>query len=292
MLANVNHDEKPPATFLGACVQYDVRRGDVGANVASAEQHLRAAAAAGVQLAVLPELWSTSFAPSWPPDVLAAARAADARIGQLAHELDMVIVASAVEEDAGSLFNRALVLDRGAIAASYRKIHLFSPNAEDRMLSAGSQPAVTDTSLGRLAVAICYDLRFAELTRWFFYQQAEILAVPAQWPESRASHWRALVDARAVENQCFVLGCNRTGSESSLKTADQLAFPGNSRIVDPMGEVLACGSGDAGIVVAEIETRKVRTMRRMMPIDKDRRVDLYGQWWASPWAPAVSRRTP
>lgn len=294
MLATAMHDDNPATAFLGACVQFDVRRGDVAANLASAEMHLRNAADAGVKLAVLPELWSTSFAPTWSDELVTAASAADARLTALSGELDMVVVASAVEADGGRVFNRVLVRDRGTDVARYRKIHLFTPNAEDRAMSAGSQPVVVDTSAGRIAVAVCYDLRFAEMTRWFFYQNAEVLAVPSQWPESRASHWRALVDARAVENQCFVLGCNRTGSETSLKTSDQLAFPGNSRIVDPMGEVLASGQGETGAVIAEIVLRKVRTMRRAMPIERDRRLDLYPQWWASAWAPKppVSQRTP
>lgn len=287
MLDTVKRDKKPPPEFLGACVQFDVRRGDVAANIASAEQNLRRAAEAGAQLIVLPELWSTSFAPSWPSELLNAAEQADAHLTKLSAELDVVVVASSAEADAGSLFNRALVLDRGREVASYRKIHLFSLNAEDRHISAGSQPVVVDTSVGRLAVSICYDLRFSELMRWFFYHRAEILVVPAQWPESRASHWRALIDARAIENQCFVLGCNRTGSESSLKSSDQLAFPGNSRIVDPMGEILATGDGEAGAVMAEIVLRKVKTMRRMMPIEKDRRTDLYPGLWAAPWSAAV-----
>ncbi|MEZ5964383.1 MAG: nitrilase-related carbon-nitrogen hydrolase [Planctomycetota bacterium] len=286
-------DEKPPLDFLGACVQFDVRRGDVSANLACAERHLQSAAEQGVKLAILPELWSTSFLPTWDEDVVREARQADERVLRLSQELDMVVVGSAVEADGCKRFNRVLVCDRGDVAASYRKIHLFTPNAEDRSMSPGSEPAAVDTSVGRLGLAVCYDLRFAELMRWFFYQHVEILVVPAQWPESRASHWRALIDARAIENQCFVLGCNRTGSEGSLKGTDQLAFPGNSRIVDPMGEVLASGQGDAGTVVAEIEPRKVRTMRRMMPIERDRRLELYPAWWAEAWsAPAVSRQTP
>jgi predicted amidohydrolase len=288
----VKRDDKPPAHFAGACLQFDVQRGDVAGNLSRAEQALRAAHRAGARLAVLPELWSTSFAPAYPTELVTAAAAAEARLARLSSEFDMVVVGSSLEAAEGKLFNRAQVFDRGQRVATYRKIHLFSPNAEQRTMAAGSQPAVTDTSVGRLAVAICYDVRFPELMRWFFYQKAEILAVPAQWPEARASHWRALLDARAVENQLFVLGCNRTGSEGSLKTDDQLVFPGNSRIVDPMGEIIAAGNGGDTPVLADIDLRKVKTMRRMMPIDKDRRPALYRELWSQAWAASASRQTP
>ena len=292
MLGDVKRDKKPPAHFLGACLQFDVQRGEVAANLGRAEHGLRAAKKAGARLAVLPELWSTSFAPAYPAPLVAAAQQADSRLAELSRDLEMVVVGSSLEGAEGKVFNRALVLDRGNTVASYRKIHLFSPNAEHRALAAGSQPVVADTSIGRVATAICYDIRFPELMRWFFYQHAEVLVVPAQWPEARASHWRALLDARALENQMFVLGCNRTGSEASLKTDDQLVFPGNSRVVDPMGELVATGNGEEGPVVGEIDLRKVKTMRRMMPIEKDRRPALYHQLWKGPWAPPASRQTP
>jgi predicted amidohydrolase len=290
MLGPVTRDKKPPAHFLCACLQFDVRRGDVAGNLASAERNLLAAKAAGARLAVLPEMWSTSFAPDYPSALLERAREADARLARVAGELEMVVVGSTLEEAGGKVFNRAQVIDGGAVVAEYRKVHLFSPNGEDRTMAAGGGAVVADTSVGRIAVAICYDLRFPELIRWFFYQQAELLALPAQWPEARASHWRALVDARAVENEMFVVACNRTGTETSLKTGDQLVFPGNSRIVDPMGEVLATGNGEEGPVLATVEVRKVKMMRRILPIHRDRRPALYRELWALPWQ--AGRRRP
>jgi predicted amidohydrolase len=279
--------------FRAACLQFDVRRGDVAGNVGEAERLLRLARADGVRLAVLPELWSTSFCPDYPPDLVAGAAAADARLAALSAELAMTIAASGLAAADGRLFNRASVFERGSLRGDYHKLHLFSLNAEDRQFTAGDRPVVVDSELGRIALAICYDLRFPELIRWFFYQRAEILVVPAQWPEARANHWRSLLDARAVENQLFVLGCNRTGGESSLKTEETLSFPGNSRIVDPMGEVIAAGSGEPGAVVAEIETRKARTMRRMMPIERDRRPALYREIWDVAWPTRrVSPRRP
>lgn len=281
----------PPESYVCACLQGDVLRGDVAQNVATFERLLRIARESGARLAVLPEMWSTSFAREFDQDLIDAAREADRRLAALSAELDLMVVGSALEAADGKLYNRATLFDQGRILATYRKIHLFSPNAENRQMAAGHQPVVVETRLGRLGLIVCYDIRFGELTRWYFYHGADLLIVPAQWPEARASHWRALVDARAVENQCFVVACNRTGSEGSLKTADQLLFPGNSRVVDPMGEVLASGRGEEAPILASIELRKVRAMRRTMPIEKDRRPALYRDLWAAPWSPPARRHT-
>jgi predicted amidohydrolase len=269
--------------FVAACVQFDVVRGDVAANLAAAEQHLRAAAEAGARLAVLPEMWTTSFLPE-PTEALARAGAdAEARIAELSAELGIVVVGGGLEAADGRFYNHAPVWDRGRRLANYRKIHLFTVNAEPKRLSPGAEPCVVDTSVGRLGVAICYDIRFPELMRWHFHSGAELLVIPAQWPEARAGHWRALLVARAIENQAFVLGCNRIGSEPSMRTDDTLQFPGDSRILDPMGEQLAAGTGAEGPVLATIELRKVRTMQRIMPVRKDRRPDVYERLWAPVW---------
>jgi len=81
----------------------------------------------------------------------------------------------------------------------------------------------------------------------------------------------------------FVIGCNRTGSEGSLKNGDQLVFPGDSRIIDPMGEVLAAGAGEDQPLIAKIEPRKVRSMRRILPVARDRQLQTYRQIWRDAW---------
>ncbi len=81
----------------------------------------------------------------------------------------------------------------------------------------------------------------------------------------------------------FVVGCNRTGQEPSLKNGEPMSFPGDGRIIDPTGEILASGSGDAGAVIGEIERRKVRTMRRILPIDRDQRPSVYRRLFEATW---------
>ncbi len=272
-----------PEEFAAACVQFDVRKGDVANNLAEAQRGLRAAAAAGARLAVLPEMWPTSYVQDPKTALLAASRAAEDAIVALSGELGMVVVGSGFDAEDGKLWNRAIVADHGRVLGRYRKIHLFTPNAEHKLFAPGDTPLVVDTSAGRLGVLICYDIRFPELVRWMFHRKVEVLAVPAQWPESRAAHWRALTLARAIENQCFVVGCNRTGVEPSFRTGEPLLYPGDSRIVDPMGEVLAGGAGESGPVLGAVSVRKSQMMRRILPVAKDRRPDVYRALWERVW---------
>ncbi len=275
----MSKDSQEPREFRAACLQIDVQHGDVAANLEAAKKSLANAAADRVELAVLPELWTTSFVPDVTDELLAASLAAEDEIVRLAAEYDMMIVSGGIEKDQGKIFNRAIVVDRGEIIGRYRKIHLFTPYSEQRLLTPGNAPLILDTRFGRLGVIICYDIRFPELVRYYFLQQVEILAVPAQWPEARALHWRTLLQARAIENEFFVLGCNRLGQELSQRTNEAMVFPGDSRIIDPMGEVLAAGAGDPDPLIADIELRKCKTMRRILPIHKDRQPEIYMEIW-------------
>jgi predicted amidohydrolase len=268
-----------PQTLVAACVQFDVRRGDVAGNLARAEAGIADAAKNGARLCVLPEMWSTSFLPSYDAAQIAAAAAAETRIAELSKQHAMTILGSGPESRDGAIFNCATLYDCGETKGSYRKVHLFSANAEHRHHRGGDEPLVVDTSAGRIGVMIGYDLRFPDLARYYFRKGAEILIVPAQWPEARSQHWRTLLRARAIENILFVIGSNRTGHDVSLKSEEDLSFLGDGRIVDPTGEILAAGTGESGIVTAEMDLHTVRTMRRMMPVHRDERPSVYRKLW-------------
>jgi predicted amidohydrolase len=268
-----------------AAFQFDVRTGAVPENLAAVERGLRAAAAQEIALVVLPEMWPTSFvadmhAERW----LDETRAALARVAELARELALVVCGSALGERAGERpANRLHVFAHGALAASHDKVHLFSPTAEDESFSAGLEPPPTvDTPAGRLAGVVCYDLRFPELTRMAFCAGAEVLAVCAQWPAPRAGHWRALCAGRAVENQCFVVGANRTGNALIGRRRLELVFAGGSLVVAPDGRVLAEGGGGEELVTAEVELAEARRMRARVPGAKDRRPEVYELWERTP----------
>lgn len=265
-----------------AALQFDVRRDDLAANAARVEAGLHAAAARGIALVVLPEMWATSFAS--PADevecaaLVRASEAAVARVGDLSRELGLVVAGSAFGRTEGVALprNRLTLFERGEVRLVYDKLHLFSPTAEGEVFSAGDHlPRTVETRLGTVSGIVCYDLRFAPCLRAPYRERAEILVVPAQWPGTRASHWHALVVGRAAEHQAFVVAANRTGTDRVGRRGLELDFSGNSLIVGPDGVVRAEGRGEDGLVEAEIDLDEVRTLRRRVPVHRDQRLDLY-----------------
>jgi predicted amidohydrolase len=241
-------------------------------------RRLRAAALvreqAGADLVVLPELWTTgAFAfeefdaaaePLRGPTFEAMAKAAS--------DAGMWLHAGSVPErgEDGRLYNTSLVLSpAGELAASYRKIHRFGfDKGEAVLMGAGREPVTVrlpDTTLG---VATCYDLRFPELFRSLVDDGAEVLVVPAGWPERRRAHWTLLAQARAVENQAFVLACGTAGTHASVPQA------GHSIVVDPWGEVLAEAGADEEVLTVEFDPAKVARTREQFPALKDRVLGL------------------
>jgi predicted amidohydrolase len=273
-------------------LQFDVRRGDVAANLRAVQAGVARAAERGLRLLVLPEMWPTSFVDprldegDWLPDTERALEV----LRDLSRRHDMVLCGSAFGARPGGLpANRLHVLDRGELVLSYDKVHLFSPTAEGETLGAGSEaPRTVTTSVGRVSGVVCYDLRFGPLTRQPALDGAEILVVPAQWPTPRAEQWRALVIGRAVENQCHVVAANRTGRERVGRRELELEFPGNGLVVDPGGAVLAAGESAEGVVGAALDLEAARRLRIRVPVGKDRREALYGAWRAAREGPRRS----
>lgn len=252
-----------------AAAQWDIRLGDLAANLHSMERFAREAAAAGVKLLVLPELWPVSFDTKREAAIADSHRAIE-RLAALSRELNLIFVGSLFESSEGKLYNRATIVMGGKEIASYRKRHLFSPTGEPAAFARGdADPSVVDTPLGRVGVVICYDIRFPETVRKTYAQEVDILAVPAQWAAPRLDHWRALLVARAIENQCYVVGANRCGVEE--QGGRRNPFPGHSLILDPWGEILAEGSSDPGWIGAEYSSQRLAEVRRLVPARRDSR---------------------
>ncbi len=266
-----------------AAFQFDLHADDLDHNLGQVEAALRSAAAAGAQFVGLPEMWPTSFVDvgAGANELVERTEQALTRLEALSRELGLVVcgTAFAASTQKDRLYNRLHVVDGGRRVTSYDKVHLFSPTAEPWHFVAGKQPPeVVETSIGRVAGGTCYDLRFPELFRPAFRDGVQILCIPAQWPDARSGHWRSLVIARAIENQCFVVAVNRIGSVTIGRKRKRLTFPGNSLIVDPHGEVLAEGQGKQGLVTASIDLEVARQMRIHVPVEKDERPELYAQW--------------
>lgn len=254
-----------------AVVQFTIALGEVEANLAKALAALRRVRQHDAHLAVLPEMWSTGYdykhlavLAQETPRVLEA-------LQQVTAELGMVTVGSLAEKAGDAIFNTAYVVDRGEVVGAYRKLHLFSTMGEDRYLTAGNDLLVADTSVGRLGVAICYDLRFPELFRKLALQGAEILCLPAEWPKPRQEHWRTLLRARAIENQLFVAAANCCGVQGKLD------FFGMSLLLGARGEVLAEGGETETELMTIFDFEEMAAYRNQIPCFRDRRPEIYGQ---------------
>jgi predicted amidohydrolase len=229
---------------------------------------------AGADLVVLPELWTTgAFAyqafsdeaePLEGPTLEAMAKAAS--------EAGVWLHAGSIPErdPEGPLYNTSLLLSpSGDLAAVYRKIHRFGFDKGEAVLMGAGRDLVTVRLPGTtLGLATCYDLRFPELFRSLVDAGAETLVVPAGWPERRRSHWTLLAQARAVENQAFVLACGTAGTHAGVPQA------GHSIVVDPWGEVLAEAGAGEEILTVEFDPGKVATTREQFPALKDRMLGL------------------
>jgi len=259
--------------------QFDVLRGEVARNLAEAERGLRLARDAGVEIVCLPEMWPTSFVADGAEERwLEESEAAVERVRELSAELDLVVCGSAFGRRAeGPLWtNRLTVHDGGREVLVYDKVHLFSPTAEHLGFHPGTAPPGTVSVRGvRLSGVVCYDLRFARILRRPFLDGAEVILVPAQWPATRRSHWRALVLGRAVEHQAFLVGANRTGRDVVGRRELELVFPGSAIVAGPGGEVVAEGGDRTGLVASEVDLEEVRSLRRQVPVRRDEREDAY-----------------
>jgi len=217
-------------------------------------------------LLVFPELATTGF--SMASEALSPNGEAEAIsfFGGIARSRRAWVVAGvpAIDPASGQAANEALCFGPGGeLAARYRKQHPFSPANEGQHYLRGVKPTVFDLGPWRVAPLICYDLRFPEPFRAAAALGADCFLVVANWPRVRVAHWVALLQARAIENQAYVVGVNRCGSDPFL------AYPGTSLAVDPQGEILARLEGEPGVLRASLDHELVRQWREDFPALRD-----------------------
>lgn len=245
--------------FKVASLQFDIVLGHPDQNLATAERMIRQAADLGAQMICLPELFTTGF------DYEAIRRhysqsdhaALLGRLSELSRSLGIFLICgSLVEKEEGKFYNTSYLFnDQGTLIGKYRKIHLFSPMSEDIFFTPGREIPIFETSLAKIGLAICYDLRFPALFAELARKEAEIVFIPAQFPHPRLDHWRILLRARAIEDHFFVVGCNRVGSSGK-----QL-FCGHSSLLSPWGETLAEAGEREGIAMSLIDLSLVLESR-------------------------------
>ncbi|RFU87106.1 carbon-nitrogen family hydrolase [Streptomyces triticagri] len=233
---------------------------------------------AGADLVVLPELWTTgAFAyDAFATEAEELTGPTYEAMSAAAREAGVWLYAGSIVERAKDatgeerLYNTTLLLDPdGTLVRTYRKIHRFGfDKGEAVLMGAGTEPATAELPDTTIGLTTCYDLRFPELYRRLTDAGAETLVVAAGWPERRRAHWTLLAQARAVENQAYVLACGSAGIHADIEQA------GHSIVVDPWGEVLAeAGSGEE-VLSVEFDPAKVAKTREQFPALKDRRLGL------------------
>jgi len=167
--------------------------------------------------------------------------------------------------DAGLPYNSFVLAGPDGTTHRYRKLHPFTHAGEHERFRAGEKPVTVLVGGLRITPFICYDLRFADVF-WRAAPETDVYLVPANWPASRRLHWQTLLQARAIENQAYVVGCNRVGT-----AGDGTEHVGDTRIVSPMGELLGTAAGVETLVLADVDAAEVTATRDRLRFLPDRR---------------------
>ncbi|MCP0887875.1 carbon-nitrogen family hydrolase [Ligilactobacillus sp. WILCCON 0076] len=258
-----------------ALIQIDIKRGDTEVNYAHALEMMRQALAIEKKpdVLVLPEMWNIGYALKQLSQKADVDGTETKRILQeFAQKNDVNIVAGSVATNkAGKFYNTNYVFSRnGQIINDYDKVHLFGLMQEDRFISSGTQRSNFNLDEIPASAVICYDIRFPEWLRTLMAQGSQILFVSAQWPVPRIKQWEILLQARAIENQAYVVAVNRVGDER------RDSFNGHSMVIDPLGNIVVQAKSEAEeIVYADLDLEQVAKVRGVIPVFNDRRPELY-----------------
>jgi omega-amidase len=247
-------------SFRVALGEYDTGWQDPTQSLTGARDLAKQARAAGADLLVLPEMCASGFT----MDAEQFAEPADGpsirALSEIAGDNKLWIIAGLSMRRDGKYLNSAVAFARdGSIAATYDKQRLFGYANETEIYSAGDGPCIVEINGVSLALFVCFDLRFPELFRQV-RPKADAFVVIANWPSTRQTHWEVLTQARAIENQCFVVAVNRIGE------ADGLVYNGGSMVLDPWGErrdLLVPGSS---LRIGEISKGAVAEIRKAFPL--------------------------
>lgn len=243
-------------------LQNHIQWADIDANILSADRMIRGSRHSDIYM--LPEMWSTGFATE-PQGIAEKAGKEGKALGWMldaARRYDCAIAGSIAVNDRGTYRNRFYFARPDGSFVQYDKRHLFKYGKEDKFYTPGSQRVVVPFRGVRFMLNTCYDMRFPVWQRNF--KEYDVLLVTANWPSSRQTAWDVLLRARAIENQCFVVGCNRVGEDPYS------AYAGGSAVIDAYGQTLAASTTqDADIITCELDMDGLRHFRAKFPVLDD-----------------------
>lgn len=263
--------------ILTAAVQMS-STADKNSNLQQAEHWIGEAVKQGASLVVLPELFNCLASPEEMVSVAEAIPGPTSEAASAwAKRWEITLLAGSMLEQAGDgkAYNTSLVFaPNGELLRTYRKIHLFDIDLpgqvtfqESNFVQPGERIETVDTACGRLGLSICYDLRFPELYRRLAADGADVIAVPSAFAMATGrDHWQVLLQARAIENQAFVIAANQHGKHS-----EEITTYGRSMIIDPWGTPLSTASDGQGLAMATIDLAKSKAVRVRLPALTHRR---------------------
>ena len=247
-------------------LQYDIAWEDKPANFAKIRKLLSEIVPAKGSLVALPEMFATGF--SMKADTIAEEYGGPTEqfLADTAREFGVGLLAGAAMRGRdGRARNKALVFSpAGELLVFYAKMQPFTPGGEPEHYQAGQKPVAFRWEDCMVSPFICYDLRFPEVFRAAAAaHRPELFVLIANWPEKRIQHWVRLLQARAIENQAYVVGVNRLGSDPYY------TYPGRSLVIDPQGEILADAGGREGCIRAQLDLAALRKYREGLPFLDD-----------------------
>lgn len=218
-----------------------------------------------MEIVVLPEMFNTGF--SMQPNVCAETMDGDtvSWMKRIAAEHKIILTGSLMIREGAHYFNRLVWMQPDSKFGTYDKRHLFSYGGEDNKFTPGDKRLIAQVKGWKICTMICYDLRFPVWSRMATENDYDVLMYVANWPVKRIGAWKALLQARAIENQCYVIGLNRTGIDGN-----GLHYPGESCIIGPLGDIIYSKPEVEDIATIQLDKDVLNDIRASFPFQKDK----------------------
>ncbi len=248
-------------------IQANLHWEDIGANLAMFDQKIDSIKER-TEVIVLPEMFSTGF--SMQPEKLAETMDGSAVqwMKRKAKEKNVIITGSLIIEDEGAYYNRLIWMLPNGTYGSYDKRHRFGFAGEDNHYAAGDKRLIAQVKGWKICLNICYDLRFPVWARNTIQENGapayDVLVYVANWPERRSTPWRSLLQARAIENQCYLIGVNRVGDDGN-----NIYHSGDTSLIDPVGEIIYHKAHNEDIFTYTLSRNHLEELRTRFPFMKD-----------------------
>jgi predicted amidohydrolase len=216
------------------------------------------------ELVVLPEMFSTGF--SMKPELLGEKMDGETMqwMKTISAEKKIIITGSIIIEEHNKFYNRLLWMLPNGEYGYYDKRHLFAYGNEHSHYTAGSKRLIASAKGWKINLQVCYDLRFPVWSRQGSEAEYDVLIFVANWPERRSHAWKTLLQARAIENQCYVIGVNRVGEDGN-----RISHSGDSMIIDPLGEILYQKNNTEDVFTYTLQKEKLNEVREKFSFWKD-----------------------